>query len=293
MGAHSKRVTMRIFDCFLYNGEIEALEIRLHELNDVVDEFVIVEATKTFSGNVKKLTFPTQRAGLSAFVGKIRYIAIEDDIVSGNAWDRERFQRNSIVRGLVDAADSDLICVSDVDEIPRGEVVAGLRSKPLQVYGFQLLLSYFYLNYRNVGGPESASAWCCAFPKSELREHTPDQMRFGVRTTGIPATFIENAGWHFSYLADEDGVKRKIAAFSHQEYNNPEFLGAINIHETVTKRQDFYGRSDFIWDIVDLRALPTRVQRNPKNYRHLLVGSEGRRQRRQLSWWERIVVALK
>ena len=71
---------MRIFDCFLYNGEIEALELRLHELNDVVDAFVIVEATRTFSGNAKKLTFPTQRANLSASAGKIRYIAIEDDI---------------------------------------------------------------------------------------------------------------------------------------------------------------------------------------------------------------------
>ncbi|MCB1199967.1 MAG: hypothetical protein KDK41_04935 [Leptospiraceae bacterium] len=31
---------MRVFDCFPFFNELELLEIRLHELNDVVDYYV-------------------------------------------------------------------------------------------------------------------------------------------------------------------------------------------------------------------------------------------------------------
>ena len=33
-----------IFDAFIFAGELDMLEIRLNELKDVVDHFVIVEA---------------------------------------------------------------------------------------------------------------------------------------------------------------------------------------------------------------------------------------------------------
>ncbi|WP_434245709.1 hypothetical protein ACJU28_10420 [Enterobacter hormaechei] len=39
-----------IYDCFLYYDEDMLLDIRLHTLADVVDRFVIVEATHSFTG---------------------------------------------------------------------------------------------------------------------------------------------------------------------------------------------------------------------------------------------------
>jgi hypothetical protein len=39
----------KIYDTFLFFNELELLELRLNILNDVVDKFVIVESTKTFS----------------------------------------------------------------------------------------------------------------------------------------------------------------------------------------------------------------------------------------------------
>ena len=41
---------MKIFDCFTYFNEEDILRLRLEELNDVVDYFVIVEASQTFTG---------------------------------------------------------------------------------------------------------------------------------------------------------------------------------------------------------------------------------------------------
>lgn len=47
----------KIFDCFLYNGEDNLLEIRLNYLEKYVDFFVIVESCQTFQGKIKKFRF--------------------------------------------------------------------------------------------------------------------------------------------------------------------------------------------------------------------------------------------
>ena len=48
---------MKIYDCFIFNNEVELLELRLNILNDVVDKFVIVEGNFTFSGTKKESNF--------------------------------------------------------------------------------------------------------------------------------------------------------------------------------------------------------------------------------------------
>ncbi|MFB6187294.1 MAG: glycosyl transferase GT17 family protein, partial [Halobacteriaceae archaeon] len=39
------------YDCFIFYNELDLLEIRLNELDDVIDEFVLVEGEKTFQGD--------------------------------------------------------------------------------------------------------------------------------------------------------------------------------------------------------------------------------------------------
>ena len=42
-----------VYDCFQFFNELDILKLRMHVLNDVVDKFVISEATVTFSGEKK------------------------------------------------------------------------------------------------------------------------------------------------------------------------------------------------------------------------------------------------
>ncbi|MBO9668238.1 MAG: N-acetylglucosaminyltransferase, partial [Bdellovibrio sp.] len=37
----------KVYDCFSFFNELDLLEIRLNELDSVVDHFVLMEATKT------------------------------------------------------------------------------------------------------------------------------------------------------------------------------------------------------------------------------------------------------
>ena len=41
---------MKIFDCFMYFNEELMIEVRLNELNQYVDKFIIVESSYTHSG---------------------------------------------------------------------------------------------------------------------------------------------------------------------------------------------------------------------------------------------------
>ena len=44
-----------VYDCFQFFNELDILKLRMHVLDDVVDKFVISEATVTFSGEKKPL----------------------------------------------------------------------------------------------------------------------------------------------------------------------------------------------------------------------------------------------
>ena len=90
-----------IYDCFLFFNEFKILRLQLEELNEVVDQFVLVESTRTFSNDPKPLFFDQNKEAFGQWALKIRHVVIED-MPQGNpsAWDIERFQRNAILRGL-------------------------------------------------------------------------------------------------------------------------------------------------------------------------------------------------
>src|SRR5580704_5860153 len=60
-----------IYDCFTFFDELELLELRLHELGNVVDKFVLVEATKTHSNKSKPLHYQKNRGLFQAFHDQI------------------------------------------------------------------------------------------------------------------------------------------------------------------------------------------------------------------------------
>ena len=284
----------RVYDCFTYNGEFEILLVRLHELAEVVDCFVIVEATRTFAGAKKSLRLDMNAPELAAFKDRIRYIVIDgmpdDPPGSEHAvverdwlnnppktgfWLREKFQRNQILRALDDAAPTDLVLISDADEIPRASVVTWMREQsPDQVFGLQLQFYYFYANYCNVDGGESHSIWSVAGSRKCFDGMTPDLLRMGVRLGQVPATILRDAGWHFSYMGmNEEQVRQKIRGFAHQEYNDAGFLDAIDLGAVVRSGKDLFGRPGYVWALTDGQDIPVWF-REQESLRHLFFQTE-------------------
>src|SRR3990167_11062120 len=67
-----------IYDTFMFFNELDLLEIRLNELDKVVDKFVLVESPFTYSGKSKPLFFQSNKKRFSKFLHKINYVLIED-----------------------------------------------------------------------------------------------------------------------------------------------------------------------------------------------------------------------
>jgi GT2 family glycosyltransferase len=249
----------------IYNGELEILEIRLHELGKIVDYFVIVEASTTFTNKkreIKDLDFDSK---FNKIIPKIRHIKVYDMPLSPDPWVNEAFLRNAVHRGLYDACSDDFIILSDVDEIIKADVVQNIPCDIKKCYyGFKYDLFYFYFDYRCVSGPENQCIWSIGAQYSQIKEQDLNELRHGIRSGIIPAISVENSGWHFSYFSDHEGIINKIKNFSHQEYNNKTFLDAISIQSIVLGGEDLFQREEFKWKLVLDRPLPSCVLTNEK-----------------------------
>ena len=134
-----------IYDCFTFFNELDLLEIRLNVLNDVVDRFVLVEAGQTHTGKPKRLLYEENKLRYSKFADKIIHVRIDSFPSGHDAWWNENYQRNAIMQGLKCAKDDDIVMISDLDEIPRPELVAEY-SKKAGVWSFNMISFGFYLN---------------------------------------------------------------------------------------------------------------------------------------------------
>ena len=64
---------LKVLDAVLMSSELDLLEIRMNELDDVVDYFLIVESNTTFTGLTKETHFAQNRLQFGKFEGKIKY----------------------------------------------------------------------------------------------------------------------------------------------------------------------------------------------------------------------------
>lgn len=95
----------KIYDLTLINTELDWLEIRLNEIWQEVDYFVIVEATRTFTNKPKKLYLQEElrrrNNRFEKFGSQIIYHILDIDIMKvdygalGSHKDREKYQRNA------------------------------------------------------------------------------------------------------------------------------------------------------------------------------------------------------
>lgn len=196
---------MRIFDTFMYNGEADILECRLHELYDVVDVFVIVEADRTHGGYKQKpYSFLHDSSRFIQWFDKIHYIMAKDMPNDVDPWVREHLQRDNILKGLHAAEEHDIIMISDVDEIPRAESVVDISPE-----GMTLFLMTLYA--MSLDWYDSTPWWgTVAIPFGELV--TPQWVRENRR---YAPTKLSSAGWHLSWMGDDAARKKKFANGCH------------------------------------------------------------------------------
>ena len=214
----------KIIDCFLFYNETDILEYRLTVLWDIVDFFVISEASLSFIGNSKP--FFSDDARFDKFRNKID----EDDV----------------------------LILNDVVEIPDPfslKSISTLTNVSISVSSFFIFRQkYHCYNLKTVRDIDwiHAKAFSVRTWKEKLMSECFSTIRlYGVTLpigVKISPQLILNGGWHLSYFGTIEFISNKLQNFSHQEFD-------VSLDDIITRKEegkDIMGREDITHTIVPL-----------------------------------------
>ena len=223
-------MTRKVYDCFSFFNENLILELRIETLWNSVDYFVISESNRSHSGKEKPSYFDEER--FRKYKSKIRRITFDAEESNLSGWILENKQRDHIIQGLYDAKPNDLILISDCDEIPNPDVLGCYDSRYLRGDFSQRYFSYAFNN--ELYSPKNKTDWFGTKITTFLNFDT----FFGRSATSVRSfksngvfrsvkrSFfkffrtqkIPDGGWHFTWIADVNGICEKVRASAHQEH---------------------------------------------------------------------------
>ena len=258
-----------IVDSFIFFNEEDILEIRLNELYDKVDKFVLIEADRKFNNEKKPLYYLENRDGKYAkFKDKIINVSIQkEDFDLQDPKYNESFLRNAVTQAIKNSGfpDDCIILLSDVDEIPILDkwnlgILNSLNNNEALV--FRMSMYYYYFNcIQNYNWPGTVATRKSMFTSfsgqriRDLREH--------------PQRIIQHGGWHFSYMGGADMIREKILSGSDTwvvERKN-DYGSVDNIEKCLKNIEDLYHRKehDKQCKIVD-SELPSYITANRERF---------------------------
>ncbi|KUJ16057.1 uncharacterized protein LY89DRAFT_735198 [Mollisia scopiformis] len=276
----------KIYDLFMINSELDWLEIRLNELQNHVDYFVILESATTFTGLPKPLVLNDSWDNFTQFRDKIIYHVLQDPDPAlvkeqkWTQWDHEKFQRNAmfeqVLPRLTDAQapnHGDVILVSDIDEIPRPAALTVLRN--CEFPRRLTLRSRFY--YYSFQWLHRGSEWAHPQATTYSTPNTtilPQDLRggHGAGFFSDEKADLYNAAWHCSScFATIDEMLLKMQSFSHVEYNEKKFRKKAWIVDHIRKGRDLWDRwGQWYLRIEGNRDVPAYVAEKRERFGYLL-----------------------
>lgn len=211
---------MKIIDCFMFYNELDVLKIRLKELYDVVDYFVLVEATITHNNTPKPMYYAENKELFSKWNDKIIYLTTDFSenynfskyIKAPNAnWFRENYQRECIQNSFksLNLNDDDIIIITDCDEIPKREVINNIKNDKLKlenkVYSLEMVLYYYDIEHT------TNRKW---YHAKLLNYNTFKKFNLLTDVRFSEYTILFDAGYHLSYFGDINFIKTKLESFA-------------------------------------------------------------------------------
>lgn len=206
-----------MIDTTIYcTGEEHILELRLRHLWDCIDRFVIVEADRYYSGTPKEVVFPQQNFKWAQSKIEFRVATLSPN---GDNLSREIAHRNTILDVLndLDLPDGTPIFHSDVDEIPKGDL---LRTAVQCLKGSTTPIRLFMnIHERWLDNRLHGRIWepAVVAAMSQIRR-LPGKMH-ELRNTRWSG--ITDAGWHFQHVRSEEEFLRRRTQGTHADPGDP------------------------------------------------------------------------
>lgn len=270
-----KQPSSKVIDLFLFYNELDLLELRLEQLWEFVDLFVICESSTTFTGITKESEFLLNKNRFDKYKSKIvhlqnwQYFTSEDDVrqkmyastdsrereilsrcltdpnvpQGAMAWLNEYYQKEIPITWISKLPDESVIIISDVDEIwdpkrlliPCTDEILVFKQTP-------------YVYFMNLESDEHWNNWSGSV---SARAGTWKNMGINPMRTHrrLARRVIPKGGWHFSFQGGKKMVLAKLAAYGHQELNSEE------------SRAQFVVSVD---QITELRSIKPKLFKNDK-----------------------------
>jgi len=278
------------YDMFPFFNELELLDIRLNELDAVVDVFILAESRHTFQKKPKDLVFEKHKDRFAKFLPKIRHVVVDE--LPGffykwrrpSAWDVSDFQKGQVVRGLFDAKSGDTLIFSDVDEIPKASAVrthAGHSS----VSVFEQRLYAYYLN--NICTDYDTHGQTCVaqynrdglgwwrgsvmldFDSFKSIGKSIKKMRLLHDRTDV--NVIPDSGWHFTSIGDVERIALKLESYEHSEANTDETKNPAAMKKRIQEGKSIFVDNNSLHKIVPLDGtFPQYLVQNQEKFRQIL-----------------------
>ena len=253
---------MKIYDCFMYFDEDIVLDVRLNFLNEFVDQFVIIESEYNHRGEKRVPLFKIDK--FKKYKDKIKYILINDippgiEIIDKgdkdvyrksifNASKRENLQRNQILKGLTEANEEDWIIISDLDEIPNLSKINLKNTKDKLIFFNQHMMYYKFnlkLNDYIWVGSKACKMKNLQSPQwiRDIKNKNYGWWRIDIFFSNRKYNnilFVEEGGWHFSYLKNPKDIEKKLKSYLHHiDYDlNP--VGVEGIEKMINSKRTIY-----------------------------------------------------
>jgi beta-1,4-mannosyl-glycoprotein beta-1,4-N-acetylglucosaminyltransferase len=255
---------MNVYDTFMYFDEDLLLDLRLNILDKYVSKFIITESVYTHNGAKKKLNFDINN--FKKFKNKIKYIVVDKQppnilqINSGdsfekkgeklilNGYARDNYQRNRLADGIVEAADNDVIIVSDLDEIPNLENLNfnTIKNKIIQ---FKQKMFYYKLNlcYPNLDwfGSKACKKKNLLSPQwlRNVKSKRYSKLRLDLifnKKKYNDIFYVLNGGWHFSCIRTPEELEYKLSNFAHHYEYESSGLKIEDLKKLIVEKRVMY-----------------------------------------------------
>ncbi|CAN7984113.1 unnamed protein product, partial [Ixodes pacificus] len=287
-----------IISSFMFNHEMDLLDIRIHVLGDAVDYYVVCETSYTNFGSPKPLYLSSNLS--AGFLSEHRHKIILLTSEVNYAMDEDPWAPENNVRSLLwkegrhrfkNLRDDDLFMLGDADEIPSREVVLFLKyhdgyGEPVAfglrwfLYGFfwendrpVIVTSVCTVGYlRDVYGDDSNLV------RKNGRRRVIQPTRTSTGTVWTPWTIKgvspKYAGWHCSWCFSISGIQLKLASAQRDdgirwadfaEKNDPEYISFLR------REGRYFDESPPLRKADGYRAAPAYVVQEEKRWPHLLA----------------------
>jgi beta-1,4-mannosyl-glycoprotein beta-1,4-N-acetylglucosaminyltransferase len=239
----------RVFDCFLFYNEFDVLDVRLDELADQVEKFILVESSRTFQNNPKPLYFAENKERYAKYKDKIVHVVVDQfppfsPVGEKDFWEAEIYQRDRIKVGLnaCHPRKRDIVIFTDADEIIKKEKIHEIVKLIDQenndiVFGNFVQYGHFFNrkikdewdiciatswenfskyiksgeDFRALSGFSKGHAFNAFIVLEKIKKKYPHKKWAFARTV--------DTGWHFTTIGGYEKALQKLYSQSHIECN--------------------------------------------------------------------------